>query len=155
MKLVGLMVMALFFSIATADAYSGDVAIIVNQTNDVDDVSMRTLAKILKQEKQFWKGRKKIYLIMQDAGTKEKNIMLKKVYHMKGAELKRHWLSQLYTEKISSFPKTVSSNEAVKQFVNQVPNAIGYVNAADVDDSVKVLRIDGRLPGEAGYAISD
>ncbi len=50
-------------------------------------------------------------------------------------------------------PKTLVSNNGVLRFVYNVPGAIGYVRARDVDASVKTLRIDGRLPGEPGYLL--
>ncbi len=42
-----------------------------------------------------------------------------------------------------------SSTDAVKQAVAGNPNAIGFMSLADVDDSVKVVKIDGVEPSEA------
>lgn len=42
-----------------------------------------------------------------------------------------------------------SSTDAVKQSVAGNPNAIGYMSLADVDDSVKVLKIGGVTPSAA------
>lgn len=39
-------------------------------------------------------------------------------------------------------------------FVYSVPGAIGYVRPDEVDGSVKVIRVDGRLPGESGYRLT-
>jgi len=39
------------------------------------------------------------------------------------------------------------------RFIFNTPGAIGYVRADEVDDTVKVLRIDDRLPGEAKYPL--
>ena len=33
------------------------------------------------------------------------------------------------------------------------PGAITYLRASDVDPSVKVLKVDGKAPGEAGYPL--
>jgi len=32
-----------------------------------------------------------------------------------------------------------------------VPGAIGYVRASDADSTVKILRVDGRLPDDKDY----
>ena len=40
-----------------------------------------------------------------------------------------------------------------KQFVSVTPGAISYIRASDADDSVKVVKVDGHAPGEAGYAL--
>jgi len=34
-----------------------------------------------------------------------------------------------------------------------VPGAIGYLRVTETDDSVKILHIDSRLPGEKDYSI--
>jgi hypothetical protein len=41
----------------------------------------------------------------------------------------------------------------VRKFVFNVPGAIGYVRATDVDSSVKILRVDGRLPEDKEYSL--
>lgn len=42
-----------------------------------------------------------------------------------------------------------SSTDAIKQAVKGNPNAIGYMSLADVDNTVKVLQIDGVSPSQA------
>ena len=91
---------------------------------------------------------------MQEAGSVEKDLFVDKVFKMNSNDLKKFWLSKIIKGEIASFPKTLSSNSAVKGFVSQIPEAIGYIDAALVDESVKVLAIDGKRHGEAGYYFS-
>jgi hypothetical protein len=35
--------------------------------------------------------------------------------------------------------------------VGTTPGAVGYLRASDVDDSVKVVRVNGLLPDDDGY----
>jgi ABC-type phosphate transport system substrate-binding protein len=134
--------------------YPGEIAVIVNKDNSTDAVSFRDLSKIFRQEKQYWEDGKRIYLILQEAGSPEKEIVLQRLYKMKGEELKQFWLIKMFRGEITSFPKTFSSNEAVKRFVSEVPNAIGFIDASSADETVKVLRLDGKLPRDAGYVLS-
>lgn len=150
-----LMCSILFFILSQSYVYAGDIAVIVNKENSTDEISFKDLIKIFKQEKKYWKNGKKIYLIMQEAGSHEKRIVLKKIYRMNGIELKKLWLTKIFREEISSFPKTLGSNQAVRQFVSQVPNAVGFIDIAFVNKNLKVLRIAGKLPGEKGYVLSD
>lgn len=147
---LGLLVFPSFSEVSAG----GEIAVIVSKVNPTDAISFKELVKIFKQEKQYWGGGKKIYLILREAGSAEKQLVLKRVYEMEDEELKKFWLGKLFRQEIASFPKTLSSNEAVKRFVSQVPNAVGVIDASFVDDSVKVLRIDGKGPGESGYALS-
>jgi len=73
---------------------------------------------------------------------------------MNDLELKQFWLGKLYRGEIASFPRVVDSDVAVRRLVGQAPLALGFLEASAVDGSVKVLRIDGKLPGQAGYLLS-
>ncbi len=140
----------------SAEAVTADpVAIIVNLENTTEGVSSSELVKIFKQEKQHWPGGKQIYLVMREAGSPERAIVVKKVYRMRNDfELKKLWIMKQFRGTLFSFPKVLKSNEAVTTFVHHAPSAIGYIDAASVDDRVRVLPIDGKLPGEAGYLLS-
>jgi hypothetical protein len=39
------------------------------------------------------------------------------------------------------------------ELVTAIPGAIAFVIARDVEPGIKVLRIDGHLPGEPGYPL--
>ena len=144
-----------FFSMSPSLAYPGDLAVVVSQENLTNEVSFQDLVKIFRQERQYWDGGKRIYLIMPETGNPEKEVVLRKIYKMEDQELKKFWVGKLFRQEISSFPKTLRSSESIKRFVNQVPNAVGVIDQASVDNRVKVLRIDGKLPGQAGYALSE
>lgn len=133
----------------------GDVAVIVNKENPVSDVSLSRLVRIFKQETRFWENGTKIHLILQETGALEKQIVLNKIYRMDEQGLKKYWLTKIFRGEISSFPRTLGSNEAVIRFVSEVPDAIGFIDASRVDDRVKVLRIKGKQSGEAGYVLRD
>ena len=145
----------LFSSFSSGISASGGIAIIIHNENPIDDISSGDLARIFKQEKKQWKDGRQVYLIMQEAGSREKEVILKKVFRMDPEELKKFWMAQMFRGEISSFPKTLSSNAAVKRFVSQVAVAVGFIDASLVDQSIKVLRIDGKLPGENGYLLTD
>ncbi len=140
---------------APTPLWATEIAVIVHKDNPVQDISLDHLQEICRAEKQFWDGGEKIYLLLRESGSQEKTIMLKTVYRMEEMELKKFWLTKLFREEISSFPKTLGSNEAVKRFVAQVPNAIGFIDGQYVDDTVKVLTIDGKSFRSPGYPLTD
>lgn len=148
------MLLWLFFFMVPASAYAMDIAVIVHPGNTEDTLSLRELSRLFKQEKQYWEDNSTVYLIMQEDGTPEKDFFVNKVFRMRPNELKRFWLTKIIKGEILSFPKTLSSNDAIKRFVSQIPSAIGYINARFVDETVKVLTIDGKRPGEEGYYLS-
>jgi ABC-type phosphate transport system substrate-binding protein len=149
-------VLALICLLCYGMSWAKDIAIITNKGNATSELSLRELIKIFEQEWQNWESGKKIYLILQETGSPEKQIVLRKIYRKANDDdLKKFWLGKIFRGEIATFPKTLSSNEAVKRFVSQAVNAIGFIDSAFVDDSIKVLRIDGKFPGERGYVLPD
>lgn len=148
--LVGLLLLPL----PSKAAYSQDIAIIVSKENATEELSFKELVKIFKREKQYWSDGSKIYLIMRETGSPMRRLLLTRVYQMTDEELKSFWLVKIFRGQLSSLPKTFGSDDAVKRFVSQVPNAIGFIDSSSSDTSVKVLRIDGKRPGEGGYALA-
>jgi len=50
-------------------------------------------------------------------------------------------------------PKIVYSNEMAVDLVNRIPGAITFIDVSQMSNRLKVVRIDGRLPGEKGYPL--
>lgn len=130
-----------------------DLAVVVSPDNPVDDIAWKDLVRIFKLDKQYWRGKERIYLVLREIGSKEKGVILDRIYQTSDQGLKQLWLAKMYREEITAFPRVLDSNEAVIRFVNQVPTAISVIDAAYRDGRVKVLRINGALPGEEGYPL--
>ena len=120
-----------------------DLAIVVNWSNPVDAITLRELAAIFELRQQFWKDGEKVAVIIQPARRAEKNLMLKQVYHQTDEGLNKYLLNRMFKGEISDFPQIATSNEQVKDEVRGQANAIGFIDAAAVDKSVKGLRSDG------------
>lgn len=132
------------------------IAIIVNRENSTVDLSFNELINIFKAEKQYWdrKGMGKVYLTMRRSGSKEKEAALKLLYRMSEEELKKFWIGKIYRGEVNDFPKVLDSGISIKKFISNIPNAIGVISYNEVDDTIKVLSIDGKLPGEEGYKLT-
>jgi hypothetical protein len=138
---------------APVHAQAVDLAVVVSPDNPVDDIPWKDLVKIFKLDKQYWRGNEKIYLVLRESGSQEKDMVLDRIYQTSDQGLKKLWLAKMYREEITAFPRVLDSNEAVIRFVNQVPTAISVIDASHRDGRVKVLRINGALPGEEGYPL--
>jgi hypothetical protein len=49
--------------------------------------------------------------------------------------------------------KVVETDEDLMRTVEATPGAVGLVDVYAINSSVKVLRIDGKLPFDTGYAL--
>jgi ABC-type phosphate transport system substrate-binding protein len=131
------------------------LVVIINPANPVEDLAFEDLVKIFKKEKRHWPyDGKEIYLLAHEARSKEQGMILEMIYGMDALALKKLWLTKMYLGEIPSFPKAVSSNNSMREFVKKVPSAIGIIRETYVNADVKILKIDGKLPGEDGYRLT-
>jgi hypothetical protein len=70
---------------------------------------------------------------------------LQKLNHMSAGELKAFLAA--HADDI----KQLNSDADVLEFVQSNPGAIGLIEVRSVDNRVKVVKVDGKLPLEEGY----
>ncbi len=129
------------------------LAVIVNRSNPLENISFGDLRKIFLGERTRWPDGHRITVVMQEPGQPERKTVLKQIYRMSESDFNRYFLQGTFTGEVFSPPKTLATSVGVRKFVFNVPGAIGYMRAQDVDETVKVIRIDGHLPAENGYKI--
>ena len=129
------------------------LAIVVNQSNPVEDLSLAELRAMFLGERSHWPNGRRITLVMMEPGQPERDAVLREVCRMSEADFRRRFLQGLLTGEVLVSPKTLSTAVGVRKFIFNVPGAIGYLRPADVDSSVKVLRIGGHYPSDAEYAL--
>jgi ABC-type phosphate transport system substrate-binding protein len=137
-----------------AHAQDGEpIAIVVNRGNPLSEVSLADLRRIYRGQRGRWSNGRRVTLVMRDPGTPERDAMLRVLYGLDEEEYRRGFLQAIFAGEASDAPKMLASPNGVLRFVFNVPGAIGYVRASETDSNVKVLRVDGRLPGQPGYRI--
>ncbi|MBZ5568399.1 MAG: hypothetical protein LAN64_11180 [Acidobacteriia bacterium] len=129
------------------------LAIIVNQSNPVENLSATELRKVFMGERSHWSNGRRITPVMMGTGTLERKTMLREIYQMNEKDFGNHFLHGEFTGEVFVSPRTMETSLEVRKFVFNVPGAIGYVRAADVDSSVKVVRVDGHLPADKEYSL--
>ena len=129
------------------------LAIVVNPSNPVENLSLVELRKIFLGERIRWPNGHRVIVAMLDSGFPERDAALREVYRMTESGYRDHFLKGRYTGDIPVLPKTLSSPEILRKFIFNAPGAIGYLRASDVNASVKVVSIDGRLPDNREYAL--
>src|SRR3979490_2697033 len=130
-----------------------NLAVVVNLSNPVQNLSMPELRRIFLGERSHWPNGRRITLVMMESGQPERAVVLRDICQMNETDFKNHFLHGLFTGEVFVSPKTLATPVGVRKFVFNVPGAIGYLRATDVDASVKVIRVDERLPDEKGYKL--
>src|SRR5215212_3097065 len=132
---------------------SEPIAIVVNRNNPLSEISLADLRRVFRGQRSRWSNGRRVTLVMRDAGAPERDAIIQSLYGLDEAQYRRTFLQAVFSGEAPEAPKTLASTNGVLRFVYNVPGAIGYVRARDVDPSVKTLRVDGRLPGEPGYRL--
>lgn len=129
------------------------LAIVVNPSNSSDNLSFSDLHSIFVGSRNYWSNGRRITIVMREPGDPERTAILREVCDMNEAQFKLHFLRGLYSGDILVSPKTLATPSGVKEFISYVPGAIGYLRKSEVDDTVKILRIDELLPRDKGYRL--
>ena len=97
------------------------LAIIVNQTNPVDDLSLKELRTVFLGERSHWPNGRRITLVMMDPGLSERRAVLRDVCRMNETEFSRHFLQGLFTGEVFVSPKTLPTQVGVKKLFFCLP----------------------------------
>jgi phosphate transport system substrate-binding protein len=148
-----LMAFSLISFCAAGIPADAEVAIVVNSSNPVNNLSLAELRKIYFGDRQYWKGNLPVVLLMRSQGSRERDVVLRVVFEMTEERYTKYWVAKVMRAEVSDPPASLYSFGMLQEGVRGNPGAIGYVNANDLRSGVKVLRIDGLLPGESGYSL--
>jgi hypothetical protein len=138
---------------AFAQAHDVDVAVVVHPDTPVSNLTLAEVRKVLLGDRQYWTANVPVVLLMRAPVARERNVVLKTIYQMSESQFKQYWIAKIFRAESASAPKIVYSNDMANELVTAIPGAIAFINARDVRPGSKVVRVDGRLPGEAGYAL--
>lgn len=132
---------------------TGDVAVVVHADVGVDGLTLADLRRISLGDREFWPGNTRITLLIRAPIARERDVVLKTVCQMTEAQFRQHWIAKVFRADTAVAPKIVYSTEMATDLVTRIPGALTFIDAADVSNRLKVLRIDGHLPGERGYPL--
>jgi len=145
--------LAAAFRVCSASNDSFDLAVVVNKSTALTTVTSGDLRLIILGEKSKWPDGKAVITVQTPPESPETALQLKTVSKMSEAALKRYYLLAIFNGKEIAQPKDVESAAALKRFVANTPGAIGCILASEVDDTVKVLKVDGAGPGDSAYKL--
>lgn len=144
----------LLVSGAPAAAFKAPIAVIVHERVPVENLSLSELRRIFRGERHSWVKGLTVTLLMPPQGSAERKVLLEKIYRQRSeAQYQRYWINKLFDDGAQIAPKITGSPEMSASLAREIPGAIALVPADRIPDGVKVLRIDGKRPGEKGYPL--
>lgn len=132
---------------------AGDIAVVVNSVNPINELSLADLRRILMGERRFWGGNVQVRLVLRERGARERDQVLNIVLKMDNKAFAEHWRAKVFRGEASEEPLTLSSSTTAFQYLKETPGGLSFIAAKDIPADLKILKVDGKLPGEAGYAL--
>lgn len=133
-----------FICVCLTPCFAHHTAVVVNKENAVDNITALHLSKIIRGEVKKWPDGKNIVLVLHKDSAGEAEA-LERLNKMSSSV----WHTFLVTHKDGIL--FVDTDADVLKEVQAEPGAIGLVEVHSIDNSVNVVRVDGKLPMEQGY----
>src|SRR5262245_13843827 len=112
------------------------IAVIVHPARQAA-LTVEDLAQVYLRRKRFWDDGTPIVPLNLAAGTPLRDAFSRAVLRQSEARLSDYWNRQYFHGTLP--PATLGSTAAILRYVASDPNAVGYVPAAEADDSVHVI----------------
>jgi len=132
---------------------SNDLAVVVNAKNSTKELSTSELSLLLTGEKRFWPGKAPVQLVLLQPGKHELDSPVEKLLRMKPQEFKEFWKSKVFRGEAQSEPTYVPSSGMAAQFSRDLSGALTLVAAHDLPPDARVIKVDGKYPGDPGYPL--
>lgn len=130
-----------------------DVAVVVHPDVQADNLSMADLRRIVLGDREFWPGSVRVTLLIRAPIAHERDTAVKDISQMTEAQFRQHWIGKVFRAETPSGPKITYSRETALAQVSRTPGAIALVEVPVSVTSVKVLKVDGKSPGQPGYPL--
>jgi hypothetical protein len=125
-----------------------NMAIVVSAGSKITDVPLADLTKLCKGVQKVWPDGKAFTLVMKDPESPEMRTAVQKLFGAAPGDVKST-IAKLNEARMAV--KIVESDEELLRTVGAIPGAVGILDVYSINSSVKVLRVDGKLPFDLGY----
>jgi hypothetical protein len=152
-RLSCILVLVALTATISAGAGDNDIAIVVRPDVTVDNLPFAELRKVMLGDRQFWTSNLRVTLLVRAPGAREREVVLKTIYQMSEAQFRQYWIAKVFRAEAAAGPRIVYSNEMAAELALAIPGAVAFVEAKQVPKGLKVLKINGSLPGDKAYPL--
>jgi len=145
----GLAFLALAMFTRAAVPATNKMAVVTSANSKLTDVAFADLVKLCKGTVKAWPDGKSFVLILKSPDAPEMRGVMQKLFGS-GVDAKTAIAKLNETRQTV---RIVDSDEDLLRAVDATAGAIGIVDVYAINSSVKVLRIDGKVPFDVGYVL--
>jgi ABC-type phosphate transport system substrate-binding protein len=118
------------------------VQVITNSANTIETLTKKQLNALLMGETTRWQNKQKVVLAIMKSNTPTGKLVAENILSISAKDIDKHYLTMVFQGKISA-PKSFNSETELRAFVASTPGAIGVIGKSNVDETTKVIKIDG------------
>src|ERR1700683_3599006 len=144
MRFERLAVLLAFLLTFLTPCFAHHMAVVVNRDNNVGNVTSVHLSRIFRAEVKKWPDGKSVVLVLRKDSAGEAET-LQRLIKMNDGD----WKALIAAHK--DLIVMADSDADVLKIVQTTTGAIGFVGGRSVDNTINVVRVDGKLPMESGY----
>jgi hypothetical protein len=143
---------AILFAIACTPAVPAikNMAVVASAGSKLTDVPLTELVKYCKGSAKAWPDGRNFVIVLKNPDLPEMRVALQKLFGGGAAEAR---LAIAKLNETRQAAVIVDSDDDLLRAVDTTPGAVGIVDVYSINSSVKVLRVDGKLPFDVGYAL--
>lgn len=128
------------------------LAVVVGQNMKLSEISLATLRTIFRGEPANAPDGKRYVPLNAPLKSFERELFDRKVLGLAPDEVAQFWITRRIRDE-GLPPRTLPSTDLGLRVVASYPGAITYVSAK-IARGVRVLKVDGKLPSDAGYLLA-
>jgi hypothetical protein len=129
-----------------------NLAVVMSTGSKLSDVPLADLVKLCKGIQKAWPDGKSFTLVIKNPESPEMRVAVQKLFGDASGDPKTA-IAKLNESRVTV--KIVGSDEELLRVVESTPGAVGILDVYSINSSVKVLRVDGKLPFDVGYALKE
>ena len=143
---------AILFALACTPAVPAikNMAVVASAGSKLADVPLTELVKYCKGSAKAWPDGRNFVIVLKNPDLPEMRVALQKLFGGGAAEAR---LAIAKLNETRQAAVIVDSDDDLLRAVDKTPGAVGIVDVYSINSSVKVLRVDGKLPFDVGYAL--
>jgi len=141
---------------ANAQCASGGLAVVVNKANSTEALSTAQLRRLLLGDLRSWPDKKPVSIVVPDGQSAAFKCVLSAIIRMSDAEYRRYIANAEFRGEEAVELHVAGTGPAAAKMVTGTSGALAIVDAASLPNiapNVRVIRINGKQPGEAGYPL--
>lgn len=132
-----------FLTVLVTPCLAHHIAVVVDKDNKTPNITSAHLARIFKGETKKWPDGRNVVVVLRE--TPDEISTLARLTKMKDSEVKA-----MLEERKDVIIRKASDAEVIDA-VASTQGAIGMVEEHSISGRVNVMKVDGKLPLEAGY----